>query len=273
MPDLRKAGADIVVALCHSGIAGGERKGGEENAALHLAKVDGIDVILTGHQHLVFPGGKDFANIPGVDDAEGHAARQARRDGRASGAAISASSTSTSPGRAAPGRSRPSRCEARPIYERVERKVVAEGAVARPRCSRPRRPTTTRTLKYVREPVGTTAVPIHSYFSLVSDDASVKLVAEAQAWYVADLLKPTPLQGPAAALGGGALQGGRARRPELFHRHQAGPARHQGHGRHLHLPEHDPGREGHGRAGARMARALGRHLQPDRSRRRAASRS
>ncbi|MET0529034.1 MAG: metallophosphoesterase, partial [Microvirga sp.] len=33
VPDLKKAGADIVVALCHSGIAGGERKGGEENAA------------------------------------------------------------------------------------------------------------------------------------------------------------------------------------------------------------------------------------------------
>ena len=37
VPDIKKAGADIVVALCHSGIAGGERKGGEENAALHLA--------------------------------------------------------------------------------------------------------------------------------------------------------------------------------------------------------------------------------------------
>ena len=67
VPDLKKAGADIVVALCHSGIAGGERKGGEENAALHLAKVDGIDVILTGHQHFTFPGGKEFNNIPGVD--------------------------------------------------------------------------------------------------------------------------------------------------------------------------------------------------------------
>ena len=67
VPDLKKAGADIVVALCHSGIAGGDRKGGEENAALHLAKVDGIDVILTGHQHFTFPGGKEFANIPGVD--------------------------------------------------------------------------------------------------------------------------------------------------------------------------------------------------------------
>ena len=45
-----------------------KRRQGDENAALHLAKVPGIDAILTGHQHLVFPG-KDFANIDGVDAA------------------------------------------------------------------------------------------------------------------------------------------------------------------------------------------------------------
>jgi 2',3'-cyclic-nucleotide 2'-phosphodiesterase/3'-nucleotidase len=43
----------------------------EENAALHLAKLDGIDVILTGHQHLVFPGGKAFDGIDGVDNVKG----------------------------------------------------------------------------------------------------------------------------------------------------------------------------------------------------------
>jgi 2',3'-cyclic-nucleotide 2'-phosphodiesterase/3'-nucleotidase len=83
------------------------------------------------------------------------------------------------------------RTEARPIYERVERKVVAkvgsDAAVAAAAQAGH-----DATLKYVREPVGTTAVPIHSYYSLVADDASVKLVAEAQAWYVADLLKTTP---------------------------------------------------------------------------------
>jgi 2',3'-cyclic-nucleotide 2'-phosphodiesterase / 3'-nucleotidase len=83
------------------------------------------------------------------------------------------------------------RTEARPIYDRVERKIVpkvdAEAAVlAASQADHD------ATLKYVREPVGKTAVPIHSYFSLVSDDASVKIVAEAQAWYVADLLKSTP---------------------------------------------------------------------------------
>ncbi|MBF9232772.1 bifunctional 2',3'-cyclic-nucleotide 2'-phosphodiesterase/3'-nucleotidase [Microvirga alba] len=190
VPDLKKAGADIVVALCHSGIAGGERKGGEENAALHLAKVEGIDVIFTGHQHFVFPGGKEFANIPGVDvqkgTLHGKPAVMAGFWGSHLGLVdlelVKAGNTwkvanfST---------------EARPIYDRVDRKIVpkveSEAAVVAAVQG-----DHDGALKYVREPVGTTSVPIHSYFSLVADDASVKIVAEAQAWYVADLLKTTP---------------------------------------------------------------------------------
>ncbi|CAM5215987.1 2',3'-cyclic-nucleotide 2'-phosphodiesterase/3'-nucleotidase [Bosea thiooxidans] len=71
LPDLLDAQPDLVIALCHSGIAGGARRGMEENAALHLSKLEGIDVILTGHQHLVFPGGKAFDDIPGVDNVKG----------------------------------------------------------------------------------------------------------------------------------------------------------------------------------------------------------
>jgi 2',3'-cyclic-nucleotide 2'-phosphodiesterase/3'-nucleotidase len=71
VPLLKAAGADIVVALCHSGIAGGPRRGGEENAALHLAAVDGIDAVFAGHQHLVFPGSPAFAGIEGADNRAG----------------------------------------------------------------------------------------------------------------------------------------------------------------------------------------------------------
>jgi len=190
VPDLKKAGADIVVALCHSGIAGGERKGGEENAALHLAKVDGIDVILTGHQHFVFPGGKEFANIPGVDvqkgTLHGKPAVMAGFWGSHLGLVDLELTKEGDAWKVANFRT-----EARPIYERVDRKVVAKvGADAAVAAAA--QAAHDATLKYVREPVGTTAVPIHSYYSLVADDASVKLVAEAQAWYVADLLKTTP---------------------------------------------------------------------------------
>ena len=187
VPDLKKAGADIVVALCHSGIAGGERKGGEENAALHLAKVDGIDVVLTGHQHFVFPGGKEFNNIEGVDAQKGtlhgKPAVMAGFWGSHLGLVDLDLVKEGDAWKVAQFRT-----EARPIYDRVDRKVVAKveseaGVIAAVQADHD------ATLKYVREPVGSTAVPIHSYFSLVSDDASVKLVAEAQAWYVADQLK------------------------------------------------------------------------------------
>ncbi len=190
VPDLKKAGAQIVVALCHSGIAGGERQGGEENAALHLAKVDGIDVILTGHQHLVFPGGKEFANIPGVDAQKGSLHGKPAvmagfwgshlgivdldlaRDGN--GWKVASFKT-----------------EARPIYERDASRKIVPKAETEALVIAAAQADHDATLKYVREPVGTTAVPIHSYFSLVSDDASVKIVTEAQAWYVANLLKNT----------------------------------------------------------------------------------
>jgi 2',3'-cyclic-nucleotide 2'-phosphodiesterase/3'-nucleotidase len=220
LPDLRAAGADLVVALCHSGISGGERRGGEENAALHLAAVDGIDVILTGHQHLVFPSPKDFSSIPGVDPARGTLRGKPavmagfwgshlgvidldlRRDGGA-------------------WRMAEFRCEARPIFEQAGREVkplaasdaaVLAAARADHEC----------TLAYVREPVGATSVPIHSYFSLVADDArqaggrGAELVRRRAAEGHA-LTRPSP------PVGGGALQIGRPRRPGNYTDIPAGP--------------------------------------------------
>lgn len=62
VPRIKAAGADIIVALCHSGIAATDHTPGMENAAVPLAAVDGIDVILTGHTHEIFPGGSQSAN-------------------------------------------------------------------------------------------------------------------------------------------------------------------------------------------------------------------
>ena len=193
VPALRAQRVDLVVALCHSGIAGGERRGGEENAALHLAAVDGIDVILTGHQHLVFPGPKDFAGLEGVDTVKGtlhgKPAVMAGFWGSHLGI-IDLDMTRKDDAWTIAGFA----CEARPIYDRIDRKVVprvgAEAAVLAAA-----RPEHEATLLYVRQPVGATAVPIDSYFSLVADDASVKIVNDAQLWYVAPLLKGTPHEG------------------------------------------------------------------------------
>lgn len=55
VPEMRAAGADLIIALCHSGIGAAQHLPRMENAALPLARVDGIDVLLMGHTHAAFP--------------------------------------------------------------------------------------------------------------------------------------------------------------------------------------------------------------------------
>ena len=69
VPEMREAGADIVVALSHSGLEAGPDAAMLENAAFQLAGVEGIDAIVTGHQHRVWPG-EDFAG-EGFDPVTG----------------------------------------------------------------------------------------------------------------------------------------------------------------------------------------------------------
>ena len=52
---------DLIVALCHSGISRFAPALGEENAGQDLARLDGVDALFLGHQHLLFPG-EDFAD-------------------------------------------------------------------------------------------------------------------------------------------------------------------------------------------------------------------
>ena len=69
VPEMREAGADVVVALSHSGIDASAEAAMAENASLQLAGIDGVDAVVTGHQHLVWPS-EDFAG-DGIDLAKG----------------------------------------------------------------------------------------------------------------------------------------------------------------------------------------------------------
>ena len=69
VPEMREAGADVVVALSHSGIDATADATMAENASLQLAGVEGIDAIVTGHQHRVWPS-EDFSG-EGIDLAAG----------------------------------------------------------------------------------------------------------------------------------------------------------------------------------------------------------
>lgn len=70
VPQVIKAGADIVVALCHSGLSSDEHRPPGESAAAAVAQVPGVDAVLAGHVHGVFPG-PDFINDENADLASG----------------------------------------------------------------------------------------------------------------------------------------------------------------------------------------------------------
>lgn len=188
VPQMREEGADIVIALSHSGIGQQDYAENLENASVPLAAVAGIDAIVTGHSHLDFPGPK-FDKIAGVDNAKGLISGKPGVMGgfwgshlglidllieREGGAWRVVSSTS----------------EARPIYRREDKKVIAEVA-DKPEVLAAAQKEHEATLAYVRTPVGKSSVPLYSYFALVADDPSVQVVSQAQTWYIKDMLKDT----------------------------------------------------------------------------------
>ena len=58
IPELRSKGADLVVALSHGGLDPSAYSPKMENPSYHLAGT-GIDALLIGHSHLIFPKGKE----------------------------------------------------------------------------------------------------------------------------------------------------------------------------------------------------------------------
>jgi len=57
IPEIRRNGADIVIALAHSGIGDSNHVPNMENALLPLSRIDGLDAIIGGHSHMLFPCG------------------------------------------------------------------------------------------------------------------------------------------------------------------------------------------------------------------------
>ncbi len=75
LPLLREQHVDLVVAISHGGLNADRYTESMENANWHLAGVAGIDAILLGHSHDVFPNTVNpksrFNDMPDVDNAKG----------------------------------------------------------------------------------------------------------------------------------------------------------------------------------------------------------
>ncbi len=220
VPEMREAGANIVVALSHSGIAPGPDEAMLENASLQLAAVPGIDAVVTGHQHRVWPS-KDFAG-EGIDLAAGalmgKPAAMAGFWGSHMGLIDLMLEADGGGWRVAAFE-----CEARPIYQRNEDRSITAlvDDYAPPLAAT--EAVHEATLDYVRAEVGQTTAPLQSYFAVVTDDPSVQIVSQAQTWYVTDLMKGTEREGlPVLSAAAPFKSGGRGG-PEYYTDVPAGP--------------------------------------------------
>jgi 2',3'-cyclic-nucleotide 2'-phosphodiesterase/3'-nucleotidase len=164
VPVMKEEGADIVIALSHSGIDGTAPSEKMENASLHLAAVDGIDAIFTGHQHLIFPGPKTWDDIPNADPVKGtlHGKPAVmagfwgshlglidlllEKDGK-SWKIVDFTS------------------EARPIYHRDDKKKVVANVTDNKGVVDAAKAEHEATLAYVRTSVGKSSAPLYSYFA------------------------------------------------------------------------------------------------------------
>ena len=71
IPNLRAQGADLIVLLAHMGL---EQNDDDDETALHLAQIPGIDAMIAGHTHRRFPG-PDHPMAEGLDIKGGTVAK------------------------------------------------------------------------------------------------------------------------------------------------------------------------------------------------------
>ncbi|MBH5320403.1 bifunctional 2',3'-cyclic-nucleotide 2'-phosphodiesterase/3'-nucleotidase [Paenibacillus sp. GSMTC-2017] len=192
VPKMEAEGADIIIAMAHTGFNGStEANTNAEDAVLLLSKVPGIDAITFSHTHKVFPAADEKALdslfkdatgkvYPSVDNAKGTingvAAVQAGFGGSHLG--IIDLSLEKQDGKWVVANSQSS---TKAIYDSVAKKPLVEIDQAIVDAVKEDHEAT---IKYANNAIGTTTSPIHSYFALVQDDPSIQIVTNAQKWYV-----------------------------------------------------------------------------------------
>ncbi len=177
LPALRRAGADLVVMLSHSGLGCDSAGPGQEQAARALAREGGLDAIIAGHSHGLFPG-------PAPGDGCLHGTPLVLPGFWGSHLGV----IDLELGRDAEGRWRPARGRAhlRPVTaETAEDPALLAASETAHRA----------TMGWLGRPVGHAPIRLHSYFSMIAPDPAQEIVAEAQAEGLAGLLAGTPHEG------------------------------------------------------------------------------
>ncbi|MGG4049314.1 bifunctional 2',3'-cyclic-nucleotide 2'-phosphodiesterase/3'-nucleotidase [Paenibacillus favisporus] len=205
IPQMQKEGADVIVAIPHSGFEDIPETPLMENTVLYLSKVEGIDAILFGHAHKTFPS-TEFKGKTGVDLEKGtiNGVPAVEPGFWGDHLGIIDLNLENVDGK---WKVVDSKTEARPIYDTANKKALVDADQEIVNAVKTEHDAT---IDYVRGPVGKTSAPINSYFALVQDDPSIQIVTNAQKWYVEKNLKGTEYENlPVLSAGAPFKAGGR----------------------------------------------------------------
>ena len=188
IPEMRARGAELVVAISHGGLDNSPYSPTMENGNYYLSQVPGVDAMLIGHSHQLFPNAASTVpqfNLPGVDKARGLVngvptvmanlwgkhlgviGLHLRHDGRQW--VIDKAQTTV---------------EARGIQNADKSYVQPDAAIAQLVAAEH-----AATIAYVQTPVGSTDFRMSTYFADVGDISAIEVVNQAQAGYLASYVK------------------------------------------------------------------------------------
>lgn len=187
IPEMRAKGADLVVVISHGGLDGSPYSPTMENASWHLSRVPGVDAMLIGHSHQIFPDANSTAaqfDLPGVDKAKGLVngvpTVMANYWGKHLGVIkleLAHDGTRWTVDKTA------TTVQARSIQKADKTYVEADPSVAAAIEAEHQ-----ATIAYVKTPIGTTDYRMSSYFADVGDPGAIQIVNQAQAAYVKDYI-------------------------------------------------------------------------------------
>ncbi|MGJ9416221.1 bifunctional 2',3'-cyclic-nucleotide 2'-phosphodiesterase/3'-nucleotidase [Massilia sp. CMS3.1] len=183
IPEMRRQGADIVVAIAHGGLDANPYTATMENAGWYLAQVPGVDAMLLGHAHQVFPNAASTApqfKLPGVDKAKGlvHGVPTVMANLWGKHLGVIALQLRADGKRWTVEKDR-TRVEARSAQNADKTFVAADPAVMALI-----REEHEATIGYVKTPVGSTDFRMTTYFADVGDTSAITVVNAAQTRYV-----------------------------------------------------------------------------------------
>ena len=184
IPEMRAKGADLIVVISHGGLDASAYTPSLENANWHLAQVPGVDAMLIGHSHQVFPNAASTSNqfnLPGVDKAKGlvHGVPTVMANFWGKTLGVIQLNLVTKDGQWTVDKSK-TVVEARSIQNADKSFVEPLPAVAKSIAAEHQ-----ATIAYVKTPIGTSDFAMTSYFADVGDVSAMQIVNQAQTDYVA----------------------------------------------------------------------------------------